>query len=207
LIDKQARTLSTFIQSFIMYLNPSARVYQCDAPLNPAVEEFHRRLPGYNTTRLVSLPDAARELGLGHVLLKDESDRFGLPAFKILGASWAIHRAIATQGDLDLSSSIETISTFAKERGIKLVTCSEGNWGRAVARMAKYLSIPATILVPRFMDKVTQEAIRSEGATVKVVEGNYDDSIAAAREESEGSKSLLVMDISWPGYEEIPEVS
>ncbi|KAF2495233.1 tryptophan synthase beta subunit-like PLP-dependent enzyme [Lophium mytilinum] len=188
-----------------MYFNSSAAIYQTNTTLNPAVFPFHRRLPGYNTTRLVPLPDVAKELGLGHVLLKDESDRFRLPAFKILGASWAIHRAIATQSALDLSSSIEAVSTAAKDAGIKLVTCSEGNWGRAVARMAKYLGIPATIFVPKFMDLATQGRIGSEGATVEVVQGNYDDSIVAAREEAKKPGRLLVMDTSWDGYETIPQ--
>ncbi|KAF2807639.1 tryptophan synthase beta subunit-like PLP-dependent enzyme [Mytilinidion resinicola] len=188
-----------------MYFNSSAATYQTTTHLNPAVSPFHRRLPGYNSTRLVPLPDVAKELGLGHVALKDESDRFGLPAFKILGASWAIHRAIAAQLAFDLSTSIETMSTAAKEAGIKLVTCSEGNWGRAVARMANYLGIPATIFVPKFMDLATRGKIGSEGATVEVVQGNYDDSIVAAREAAEKQGQLLVMDTSWEGYEEIPQ--
>ena len=37
----------------------------------------------------------ARALGLGRVWLKLESERLGLPAFKILGASWAVYRALA----------------------------------------------------------------------------------------------------------------
>ena len=72
--------------------------------------------------------------------------------------------------------------------------------------MAKYLEIKAVVFVPGFMDEATQEKIRSEGAEVRVVDGDYDDSIAKAREEAEGKGAMLVMDVSWEGYEEIPQV-
>ncbi|KAF2147135.1 uncharacterized protein K452DRAFT_293606 [Aplosporella prunicola CBS 121167] len=117
--------------------------------------------------------------GLAHVLIKDESQRFGLPAFNILGAA-------------------------ANAHGVRLVACTDGNWGRAVARIAKYLGVPAKIFVPCNIDASTQRNIQSEGADVPVVQGDYDDSIRAVMQEAEKSGALLVMDTSWPGYEEIP---
>ena len=90
---------------------------------------------------------------------------------------------------------------------MELVTCTEGNWGRAVARMAKYLGVKAVIFVPDFMDEATAGKIRSEGATVVVVDGDYDFSIEKAKEEAEkAGGGMLVMDVSWEGYDEIPEV-
>jgi diaminopropionate ammonia-lyase len=151
------------------------------------------------------LPDLAKQLGLGHVLLKDESNRLGLPAFKILGASWAVYKAVAAQCGLPLNSSLKEVGVAAKTSGIRLVTCTEGNWGRAVSRMAKYLDLTAIIFVPDFMDQATQRKIESEGAEVVVVDGDYDFSIKAAREEADKG-GLLVMDVSWEGYETIPEV-
>jgi len=59
---------------------------ECDHDVDPAIEKFHKTLPDYAETLLVSLPDVARELGVGHVFVKDESTRFGLPSFKIAGA-------------------------------------------------------------------------------------------------------------------------
>ena len=109
------------------------------------------------------LTDLAKELGLGHVFLKDESERLGLPAFKILGASWAIYKAVSAKCGLPLTCSLDALSSAASKAGIKLVTCTEGNWGRAVARMAKYLQITAVIFVPDFMDQATQKKIESEG--------------------------------------------
>ncbi|CAO2654341.1 Nn.00g110740.m01.CDS01 [Neocucurbitaria sp. VM-36] len=188
-----------------MFLNPLATSWRYTGPgASPAVEPFHKSLPDYAVTPLISLPDVAKDLGLGHVLLKDESSRLGLPAFKILGASWAVYKAIAAKCRLPLTASIHELGAIASKDGIKLVTCTEGNWGRAVARMARYLQVTAIVFVPDFMDRATQQKIESEGAKVVVVDGDYDFSIMKAREEAQ-KDGLLVMDVSWDGYEEIPE--
>lgn len=190
-----------------MFLNASARSWAYLGPgPNPAVEAFHRQLPDYNITPLIDLPETAKELGVRRVLVKDESHRFGLPAFKILGASWAIYNAVASECGLSLPCSLETLGSKARSRNLRLVTCTEGNWGRATARMAKYLQIPATVFVPKFMDVATQRKISGEGAEVVVVNGDYDMSIEAARELANNEGNLLVMDVSWEGYEEVPRV-
>ena len=168
-----------------IYRNPSASSYTYSGPgVNPQVQPFHRSLPDYSVTPLVPLSNLAKQLGVRNVLLKDESHRLGLPAFKILGASWAVFKAVAELCNLPLTSSLSEIGKAAKSREIRLVTCTEGNWGRAVSRMAKYLDITAIIFVPDFMDEATQEKIRGEGAEVIVVEGDYDFSIMKAREEA-----------------------
>jgi diaminopropionate ammonia-lyase len=59
------------------------------------VRAFHAGLPGYAPTPLTEVPALAAELGTGRVLVKDESARLGLPAFKVLGASWAVHQVLA----------------------------------------------------------------------------------------------------------------
>jgi diaminopropionate ammonia-lyase len=189
-----------------MFHNPSASTWKHTGySTNPSVEPFHRTLPDYSITPLIPLPDLAQQLNLGHILLKDESSRLGLPAFKILGASWAIHKAIAKQCNIPLTATLDELGAAARKEGIELVTCTEGNWGRAVARMAKYLQVTAVIFVPDFMDEATQAKIKSEGATVIVVDGDYDFSIVKAKEEAEKG-GMLVMDVSWAGYDEIPEV-
>ena len=189
-----------------MFVNHLAASWEYNGPPpNPAVEPFHKGLPNYSVTPLHSLSELAKNLDLGHVLLKDESHRLGLPAFKILGASWACHKLIASKCNLPLTAGLDELGAAAREHGIELVTCTEGNWGRAIARMARYLQIPATIAVPNFMDQATQLLIESEGARVVVVDGDYDVSIEWARNEAEKG-GLLIMDVSWEGYEEIPEV-
>jgi diaminopropionate ammonia-lyase len=189
-----------------MFHNPAAASWKHTGPsANPAVEPFHRTLPDYAITTLIPLPEVAKQLGLGHVLMKDESNRLGLPAFKILGASWAIHKTVAAKCNLPLTASLQELGDAARKANIELVTCTEGNWGRSVARMAKYLQVNAVIFVPAFMDEATQKKIEGEGAKVIVVDGDYDYSIAKAREEADKG-GMLVMDVSWKGYEEIPEV-
>jgi diaminopropionate ammonia-lyase len=190
-----------------MFTNTSASTWKYTGPgPDQAVLPFHQQLPDYNITPLVNLPSVAKELGLAHVLLKDESNRFGLPAFKILGASWAIYRAVASKCSLPLTTSLEELGKEARARKLVLVTCTEGNWGRATARMAKYLGVEARVFVPDDMDQATRDKISGEEADVEVVDGSYDDAIQSARREAEKEGYLLVMDVSWEGYEEIPQV-
>ncbi|KAF2027250.1 tryptophan synthase beta subunit-like PLP-dependent enzyme [Setomelanomma holmii] len=189
-----------------MFYNPSAAAWKYQGyNAQPDVESFHRSLPDYAITPLVRLPEVAEELGLGHVLLKDESNRLGLPAFKILGASWAVFKTIARACNFPLTSTLAEVGAAANKKGLHLVTCTEGNWGRAVSRMAKNMHITAKIFVPDFMDDATQRKIEGEGASVIVVDGDYDYSIDCARNEAEKTNGILVMDVSWEGYEEIPE--
>src|SRR5262245_44919571 len=114
------------------------------APPSRAALDFHRGLPGYAPTRLVDLPALAAELGVGHVLVKDESSRLGLPAFKALGASWAVHRALHEH-------------TGAGRR-MTVVAATDGNHGRAVARFARELGHEARIVVPSGVHPSAMEA-------------------------------------------------
>ncbi|GFG53557.1 diaminopropionate ammonia-lyase [Mycolicibacterium agri] len=153
------------------------------------VRRFHESLSDYAVTPLVPLPSVAAELGLGSVVVKDESLRLGLPAFKMLGASWAVHRALG-DGSRD---------------GRRLVTATDGNHGRAVARMAALMNLPATIVVPNGVSERAVELIRDEGADVRVLDVPYDEAVrhAAALAEADPN-ALLVQDTSWPGYEDVP---
>ena len=190
-----------------VFLNPQARDWvftPSDNDTTPLVLAFHKTLPGYNQTRLHALPDVAQELGLGHVFLKDESDRFGLPSFKILGASWAVYRAVCAHLGVDATTSLAELGRRAA--GLRLATATAGNWGRAVARMAGYLGLEVTVFVTDLMVEYTREKIRSEGAEVRPVPGDYDDSLEAARRFADETGALLVVDTSWEGFETIPLV-
>ncbi len=172
-------------------LNPSRSPATEDPPAaSEAVRRFHESLPDYAVTPLVPLPATATELGLGAVLVKDESLRLGLPAFKMLGASWAVHRALA---EGDGSSS-------------RLVTATDGNHGRAVARMAALLGLDATVVIPRGVSPVAVTLISDEGATVVELDASYDEAVRHAAELAESDpEALLVQDTSWPGYEDVPQ--
>ncbi|KAI5244959.1 tryptophan synthase beta subunit-like PLP-dependent enzyme [Aureobasidium subglaciale] len=175
------------------------------AQIDPDLIALHHAFPESKTTPLIELPELAAELGIGHVFVKDESLRFGLPSFKILGASWGVFKAVCEKTGLPSSVSLGEAGRAAQKAGISLVTCTDGNWGRAVSRTAKYMGINATIFVPKTMDEATRAKLRSEGATVNVVNGSYDDSIAAAINEAQGSDATLVMDTSWEGYSQVPK--
>lgn len=158
-------------------------------PPDPAAIAFHRGLPDYAPTPLVDLPALADELGVGRVFVKDESQRFGLPAFKALGASWAVHRALGR---------VET------DEPLTIVTATDGNHGRAVARAAVRFGHRATVFVPEGLHPRALEAIDAEGAHVIQVAGTYDDAVAAAAELGRRDGHVLVQDTAWDGYEQIP---
>jgi diaminopropionate ammonia-lyase len=166
---------------------------------------FHRRLPGYAPTPLVDAPQIARELGVGSVLLKDESSRLGLPAFKILGASWAVYRALEERlGDLEPWDTLDDLAAkLAPLRPLTLAAATDGNHGRAVARMARLLGFDARIYVPAGTAQARIDAIASEGASVTVVDGTYDDAVARSTQD-EGERCMVISDTSWPGYERVP---
>lgn len=173
-------------------------------PISPA--EFHRRLPGYHPTPLHDLAPVASELKLEQVLVKDESNRLGLPAFKILGASWAIYRSLAERWP-DLDHGWATIDELKKQltghEKIRFAAATDGNHGRAVAHMAAMLGYKAHIVVPSNMAKARIAAIESEGATVEVVDGSYGDAVARSAELASDT-CLVISDTAWPGYETVP---
>ena len=168
--------------------------------------EFHKRLPGYAPTQLRSLSSFAHELGIEKLFVKDESWRLGLPAFKILGASWATFREL-TGRQPDLTRSWSTVQELAgriqnRER-IVLYAATDGNHGRAVARVARLFGLHARIFVPQGTVQARVSGIASEGAEVIVVDGTYDDAVALAARESKEQDGVYIQDNSWDGYETI----
>ena len=167
---------------------------------------FHASMAGYRATPLRDAPSAARRLGVGEVLVKDESERLGLPSFKVLGASWAVYRALVEH----LGATLQEIPSFerlreelARARPLALAAGTDGNHGRAVARMAALLGLEARIYVPADMVAARIAAIEREGASVTVVDGGYDAAVARSAEDA-GPSCLVISDTSWPGYERVP---
>jgi diaminopropionate ammonia-lyase len=167
---------------------------------------FHRRLPGYEPTPVVSLTSLAEALGVGRISVKIEATRLGLPAFKILGASWAIERELCRSlpGLEDRWTTLDDLRREAATLGpLTFVAATDGNHGRAVARMARLLGCEAHILVPEGMVEARIAAIVSEGATVEVIDGSYDDAIARSAAQAD-DRHLVISDTAWPGYEQVP---
>ena len=188
------------------FFNPAAAAYKsCHNVSSGAAEAFHRSLPDYNVTALKAIPSLATELGLGAVFVKNESTRFGLPAFKILGASWGTVRAICAHGGVDIDTmTLRKVADYAHKSDIVLYAATEGNHGRAVARMGKLLGLSTRIFVPSFMSDETRKRIGSEtGAEVVVVDGDYDVAVRkcweAARDHSSGV-GLQIQDNGFEGY-------
>ena len=158
--------------------------------LGEAAWACHLALPEYQPTPLHALGGLADELGLASLHLKDESARFGLNAFKGLGASFAIHR---------------WLELHPEASPVTFTTATDGNHGRAVAWSAHRYGARAVIFVPSHTVPARIEAITREGAEVVLVEGDYDLAVAQAHEAAEHAGWTLIQDAARPGYEEIPE--
>lgn len=174
------------------------------AALSPAAA-FHRSLPGYAPTPLLAAPGLAEQWGVGEVLVKDESARLGLPAFKILGASWAVAHAIPATVGQPPAGSWDELRDAAAGSDLTLVTATDGNHGRALAHLARLLGLRARIYTPDGVGEPALEAIRSEGAVLVEHGGVYDAAVQAAAA-SIGEGELLVQDTAWDGYEQIPSL-
>lgn len=183
-----------------------ARRFRLDEPIVREPLRFHERLPGYEPSPLLNTPSIAATLGVGRVLVKDESSRFGLPSFKILGASWAVYRALLEHvgGSLPEWGTFDELGELLTPfKPLSLAAATDGNHGRAVARMAALLGLGAHILVPEGTSRARMDAIESEGARVSVVEGDYDETIRRSAAEA-SDRCLVISDTSWPGYDRVP---
>lgn len=175
-----------------MYRNPSARGWVSNYRVDPAVLELHRKL--------------SKEVNVAKIFFKDESKRFGLPAFKILGASWACYRAITAALSLPPTASFDHVRTALDGQTIILHAATEGNFGRAVAHMAALLGVTAKIHVPEITVEETRQLIAGEGAKVCVAHGGYDVAVRQAERDAAEEGGILVQDDAWPGCEEIPQM-
>ncbi len=191
---------------FKVFANPRATL-QLDGefPRGEAFN-FHEKLPGYERSPLIDAPTIAATLGVGNVWVKDESSRFGLPAFKVLGASWAIYRALLKLigGSIAPWNTFDDLrERFASLTPLTLLAATDGNHGRAVARVAKLLGLDAHILVPQVMTQARIDAIKEEGAEVTVVNGSYDTAVAHMAALA-SDRALVISDTAWEGYTEVP---
>jgi diaminopropionate ammonia-lyase len=189
----------------VLVRNPGARRGPVGLAATREPLGFHRSLPGYARTDLVDAPEIAAALGVGRALVKVESSRFGLPAFKMLGASWATYQVLV--GRLGRQPSWTTAPELAEEfaslHPLTLLAATDGNHGRAVAAIARLLGFDARIFVPRDMVAARIAGIESEGAEVEIVDGEYDDAVVRAAAAA-SDRRLVISDTSWPGYTEPP---
>lgn len=170
---------------------------------------FHESFPQYSVTPLVKLDHMAAYLGLKEVYVKDESYRFGLNAFKVLGGSFAMARYIAKQTGKDVSElpyNVLTSDELRKEFGqATFFTATDGNHGRGVAWAANKLGQKSVVLMPKGSTQTRLNNILKEGAKATIEEENYDECVRMANAMAEKTENgVMVQDTAWDGYEEIP---
>lgn len=173
------------------------------------VQRFHASFPMYRETPLTELRETARTLGLGTVYIKDESYRFGLNAFKVLGGSYAIGSYLAGKlgRTIDEMPYEKLISEeVKKELGeITFVTATDGNHGRGIAWTANRLRQKAVVYMPKGSAKERLDNILAEGAEASITDLNYDEAVRLANRQAEEKGWIMVQDTAWEGYEDIPE--
>ena len=172
------------------------------------VRHFHQSFPEYSVTPLVKLEVLAEELGVQSIYVKDESYRFGLNAFKVLGGSYAIAREIGRllglkEEELTLD---RLLASDVKERlgTLTFVTATDGNHGRGVAWTAQRLGHRAVVFMPKGTAAERLENIRRLDAEASITNVNYDDTVRLARAYAAEHKGIVVQDTSWEGYDEVP---
>lgn len=170
---------------------------------------FHESFPQYSKTPLAKLDHMAEYLGLGGLFVKDESYRFGLNAFKVLGGSFAMANYIAKQTHRDVSQlpyAVLTSEELRKEFGqATFFTATDGNHGRGVAWAANRLGQKSVVLMPKGSTQTRLENILKEGADATITDVNYDECVRRANAMAEQTPNgVMVQDTAWDGYEEIP---
>ncbi|MEG2480399.1 MAG: diaminopropionate ammonia-lyase [Clostridia bacterium] len=172
-------------------------------------QNFHQSFPQYSVTPLQELNGMAHELEISGFYVKDESYRFGLNAFKVLGGSFAMARYIAKETNRSIAQTDYAYLTgdqLRKDFGqATFFTATDGNHGRGVAWAANKLHQKAVVHMPKGTVQRRFDNITCEGAEVTIEELNYDDCVRlAAKEAAETKRGVIVQDTAWEGYEEIP---
>jgi len=172
------------------------------------VREFHMTFTDYKPTPLLKLNGLSKYLGVKEIWLKDESYRFGLNAFKVLGASYAaakvLNELLKLNEDQISFSLFQNHAVNSKLKDLTFVTATDGNHGRGVAWTAQQIGCKCVIYMPKGSAKVRLNNIKSHDAQAYIIDGNYDEAVSLARINSKKYGWILIQDSSWKGYEKIP---
>ena len=169
---------------------------------------FHRSFPMYEPTPLTNLKNLAKDVGVSDIFIKDESYRFGLNAFKVLGGSYAVGHYIADKLGKDISEvSFEEITseeTRKKLGELTFITATDGNHGRGIAWTAEQLKQNCVVYMPHGSAQERVDRIAAHGASVTVQDMNYDACVRLANQHAEENGWIMVQDTAWDGYEDLP---
>lgn len=171
--------------------------------------DFHASFDVYSKTPLVRLKNLSKELGVSEILVKDESYRFDLNAFKVLGGSYAIGNLLAKklglsidQVDFDMLKSKEVKEKLGD---ITFVTATDGNHGKGVAWAAQQLGQKSVVYMPKGSSEIRLDSIKETGAQASITDMNYDDAVRLANENAQKYGWEMIQDTAWEGYEDIPK--
>lgn len=170
------------------------------------VLSYHSTFPQYKPTPLRSLDGLARSIGLGALTVKDESFRFGLNAFKVLGSSYAVAKILSARLSERLLTFAELLDGRLEPHSLTFATTTDGNHGRGLAWTANRLKQNSVVYMPRGTRAERLENIRRENSEASIVEMNYDEAVRFTRRQAELNGWILVQDTTLPGYEEIPRL-
>lgn len=201
--------------SIWMHMNPNLKAAGKGAGLGAlsaaegkTVRAFHATFSEYAPTPLMKLPALAANFGLKNLLVKDESHRFGLNAFKVTGGSYAMGKYLAQQLGMPISElSRETLASPEVKRklgDITFITTTDGNHGRGLAWTARQLGFKCIVFMPKGSEQSRVEHILAEGAECTVTDLNYDDAVRMSWAIAQEKGYVMVQDTAWEGYEEIP---
>ncbi len=171
-----------------------------------SVFRYHKSIPGYQTTPLCCLHGLAGHLGIRNIYVKDESQRFGLSAFKALGATWAVAGILCEELGWTLPgiNFLDLKKAASQIKDMVFVTATDGNHGRGVAWAAAQMGCQAVVYMPAGSSESRVNAIQKEGATVWVTDKNYDDTVRLAAGAAKENGWRLVQDTAFKGYQKIP---
>ena len=173
------------------------------------VRAFHSTFPAYTPTPLAKLDHLATQFGLKSIVVKDESYRFGLNAFKVLGGTYALGKILAEKIGKDISDVdceyLRSDDVSDAVGDITFASTTDGNHGRGLAWAAEQFNKKAIVYMPKGSAPIRRDNIRSHGAECTITELNYNDCVRMAFEKAKENDWITVQDTSWEGYTEIPE--
>lgn len=172
------------------------------------VRKFHESFPQYQKTPLISLEEFAKKINIKGFYIKDESYRFGLNAFKVLGGSYAIGKYLSKKLGEDIQNvdykKLTSKDTKEKIGDITFITATDGNHGRGVAWTANKLAQKSVVYMPKGSSITRLNNIKAEGAKASITNLNYDDAVRLANKDAQENNWIMVQDTAWESYEEIP---
>jgi diaminopropionate ammonia-lyase len=171
-----------------------------------AIEEV-RGWPEYAEQPLRTLDHAAGRVGVEGLFYKDESQRFGreLGSFKALGAPYAVSCLLADvvearTGARPTASQLRGGELRAITERVTVCVATDGNQGRGLAYAARTFGCRCVTYIHGHVSPGRKEAMERLGAVVIRIDGEYEASVARAREDAEINDWHFVSSTSWDEF-------